>query len=95
MGWIVGTLILWGLKAISVPFARTLAGRNASDSEGGVDEIPVRHYVLADVTVLGIAGFLLGLLAGCFFIGVSFRARDWPGMIAFIAASLVGALLHG
>lgn len=94
MGWIVGTLILWGLKGITAAFARTLAGRSTADSKEGVEEIPTRHYVLADVMVLGIAGLLLGLLAGCFFIGVSFRAKDWPGMIAFIAASLVGASLH-
>lgn len=26
MGWIIGTLILWGLKLIVMPFARLLAG---------------------------------------------------------------------
>jgi hypothetical protein len=51
-------------------------------------------YILADVIVMGAGGFLLGLLTGYFFIGISWRARDWPGMIVFIIASLVGSALY-
>lgn len=127
-GWIIGTLILWGLKLITIPFARFIAGQKvrqpspespASEGESALDdvsaeapegvagqaasktpekpqpEIPAGPYIIADVIVLGIAGLLLGLFTGSFFIGFSWKARDWPGMIAFIAASFVGSALHG
>lgn len=127
-GWIVGTLILWGLKLITVPFARLIAGDKVrppspaapapegeaalpevgGDKQEGEEpqqaskppakpqpEIPAGPYIIADVIVLGIAGLLLGLFTGSFFIGFSWKARDWPGMIAFIGASFVGSALHG
>jgi hypothetical protein len=40
-----------------------------------------------------VAGFLLGLVSGSYFIGISWKARDWPGMIAFIIASAIGSSL--
>jgi hypothetical protein len=43
-------------------------------------EIPAGMYILADVIVMGAAGFLLGLLTGYYFIG-------------FSIASLVGSAL--
>jgi hypothetical protein len=42
---------------------------------------------------MSIAGFLLGLITGYYFIGISLRTRDWPGMLAFIAASFIGSFL--
>jgi len=122
MNWIVGTLILWVLKAITVPFAKMLAGKSvptelpsispapstetATPAETGPqpapmkpksaeDEIPTGYYILADVIVLGMAGLLLGGLTGYYFIGFSWRAKDWPGMIVFIIASFLGSALHG
>jgi len=128
IGWIVGTLILWGLKLITIPFARLIAGDKvrqpspappdtdedaASPDVEGVQpeiagdhkvtkspakqqpEVPTGPYIIADVIVLGVAGLLLGLFTGSFFIGFSWKARDWPGMIVFIAASFVGSALHG
>ena len=59
-----------------------------------VEAIPTGYYILADVLVLGVAGFLLGLITGYYFIGISWRAQEWPGMIAFIVASLIGSLLQ-
>ncbi|MFL7791062.1 MAG: hypothetical protein AB8I69_02895 [Anaerolineae bacterium] len=55
-------------------------------------QIPTIYYIMADVAVMGIGGFLLGLISNSFFIGISLRARDWPGMLVFIAASLIGSL---
>ena len=120
MRWIIGTLILWGLKLITVPFARLLAGDKVKpptpaapapegedalpdvDGETGEPEkqeapksvIPTGAYIIADVIVLGISGLLLGLFTGSFFIGFSWKVRDWPGMIVFIIASLLGSAIH-
>ncbi|HEY59259.1 MAG TPA: hypothetical protein G4N92_01010 [Anaerolineae bacterium] len=55
------------------------------------DAIPTGIYILADVIVMGIAGFLIGLFTGYYFIGISLQARDWPGMIVFILSSLLGS----
>ena len=120
MGWIIGTLILWGLKLIVTPFAKLLAGDKvkavapaaptpsgeaALPAEPGTSPIPAPqvepqviiptgYYILADVLVLGFAGLLLGLFTGSYFIGFSWRAKDWPGMIAFILASLIGSAFN-
>jgi hypothetical protein len=101
-GFIIGTAILWGSKLISLPLARVMAGSRIEKKVVGegekkqeVEIIPLGPYILADVLVLGILGFLLGLLVGWFFIGISWRARDWPGMIVFIGLSVLGTVLHG
>jgi len=123
MGWILGTLVLWGLKLITMPLAKIFAGDKMRSptptapeppepvSEEGLPDvggeqkeikpakpkevIPTGPYILADVIVLGVAGFLLGLLTGSYFIGFSWKARDWPGMIVFILTSFVGSAIHG
>lgn len=59
------------------------------------EQVPTGFYILADVIVLGIAGGLLGMFTGYYFIGFALKPRDWPGMMVFILASLVGSLLHG
>ena len=113
--WIIGTAILWVVKAIgTVPLAKYLSrsrnsrytqptGSEALQSEEvagegekqgeRVEVIPTRSYILADMLVMCVAGFLLGLISGSFFIGISWKARDWPGMIAFIIASVIGSSL--
>ena len=119
MGWVIGTLILWGLKLVVVPLARVFAGGKAEvpvtpapageaaiPLEPGIDpvaappaapadDIPTGAYIIADVIVLGIAGLLLGIFTGSYFIGFSWKARDWPGMIVFILTSLMGSAIHG
>jgi hypothetical protein len=57
--------------------------------------IPTGYYILADVIVLGVAGGLMGLISGYYFIGFSFKPKDWPGMIVFIVSSLIGSFIHG
>ena len=59
------------------------------------DQIPTGFYILADVIIMGVAGGLLGLISGYYFIGISWKPRDWPGMIVFIGASLLGSIIHG
>jgi hypothetical protein len=53
-----------------------------------------KYFVLADVGILAVAGFLIGLLSGYFFIGFSWKAKYWPGMAAFILSSVGGAVLN-
>ncbi len=125
MSWIVGTVILWILKLITVPFAKMLAGDRVKkvapvapvtpgpSSEAALtpdqaetpapapaptqvqEVIPTGYYILADVIVLGVAGGLMGLISGYYFIGFSFKPKDWPGMIVFIISSLIGSFIHG
>ncbi len=59
------------------------------------EQIPTGFYILADVIIMGVAGGLLGLISGYYFIGFSWKPRDWPGMIVFIVASLLGSVIHG
>lgn len=56
-------------------------------------EIPAGYYILADVMVMGFGGLLLGLITGYYFIGISLKIRDWPGMLTFIAASFIGSFI--
>jgi len=70
--------------------------RSEAEAEGESTEdytIPATAYILADVAVLTLAGFFMGAVSGYYFIGISWKARDWPGMIAFIVSSLVGSAL--
>ena len=77
----------------SRPTEEALGPAEEAGPAQGEAEIPAGMYILADVIVMGAAGFLLGLLTGYYFIGFSWKARDWPGMIVFIIASLVGSAL--
>ena len=107
-GFILGTGIVWILTALLViPLARafTRSGRKRpqASAEGGpvvveanaAPEIATGYFILADVVVLTIAGLLLGLVLGWFFIGITWQARSWPGLIAFIVASFLGSAMHG
>jgi len=110
LGFFIGTGIVWGLSALLViPIAKALTRRNSKRSqlsvEAGdsatavtqaeIEEIDTGYYILADVMVLGVAGLLIGLVVGWFFIGITWQARNWPGLIAFIVASVVGSALRG
>jgi len=59
----------------------------------GFNSLVGRCYMLVDTLVLGTAGFLFGAILGWYFFGISFEARGWPGMIAFVAMSMLGASL--
>ena len=105
-GILIGTGILWALNAIVVlPLTNLLATRklagptfaNVKGDADAISELPevksmvTECYVLVDTLVLGVAGFLFGAIMGWYFIGISLQARGWPGMIAFIVMSVVGA----
>ena len=107
--FIVGTAILWLLTGVVViPLAKLLTKNRANKSvqsyEGGQEaiaqteaepEISTGYYILVHVLVLGIAGLIIGLVSGWFFIGITWQAKSWPGMIALIVASIAGAMIHG
>ncbi len=105
MDFILATGIVWILSALIVnPIAKALTeskkqkveslNGQVSQRETSAIEVDTGYYILTDVTVLGIAGFLIGLLSGWFFIGISFKAKGWPGMIAFIIGSFLGSSLR-
>jgi hypothetical protein len=108
-GIMIGTLILWGLTAIFVlPLTKYCVSRrmavegvaetaldNLSPEEKQYwEKVTTRYYILWDVVVLGIAGLIGGLL-GYWFFGLTFQAKGWPGMIAFITGSLLGVAAKG
>lgn len=107
-GILIGTAILWALDALVVsPLAAMMVGRKLEAAGVDIDSIEqlpedqqahwksvyTGQYILWDVLVLSVAGLIMGLF-GYYFIGISFEARGWPGMIAFIAASVLGVSLR-
>lgn len=102
-GILIGTAILWGLTALFVipltewfvsrrlqePAYTHLKAENLDESaQKELESLGTRYFILADVLILGIAGFIAGLL-GYWFIGIALDARGWPGMIAFILTSVL------
>ena len=88
-GILIGTAILWGLNALLVAPAVGLLLNGRLKAEGiGPDalaELPAEqeqywrrqagmYYVLASVVILGIAGFVAGLM-GFYFIGSPWTPR--------------------
>lgn len=106
---VIGTGILWLLTGLVVlPIARLLTnsrakglGQSQVSGQGTLaetqaePEIATGYYILVDVLVLGIAGLIMGWVLGWFFIGITWQAKSIPGMIVFIAASIIGAMMHG
>jgi hypothetical protein len=106
---IIGTGILWLLTGFVVmPLAQLWTNSRAkkcaeSDVSGqGViaqtkttPEIDTSYYIIVDVLVLGLVGLVMGLVFGWYFIGITWQAKSWPGMIALIGASIAGAMMHG
>lgn len=108
MGIVIGTAILWILSAAFVtplatyflkrklqqPAYAHLQGESVSEADQSqLQRLATRTCILADVLVLGTAGIIAGLL-GFWFVGISFNAKGWPGMLAFIIPSVLlsGAL---
>lgn len=109
-GILIGTGILWVTNALLVgPITNYLVEKKlttpafshvGSDMEAAAEMPEVQNlvagtYILVDTLVLGTAGFLMGAILGWFFVGISFEAKGWPGMIAFILMSIFGASVHG
>jgi hypothetical protein len=110
MGIIIGTAILWGLTAILINPIVDAQLRSRMESEGVYvssmeqlsvgeraywDGVATRIYILWDVIILGIAGFLGGYLLGYGLIGISLNVKGWPGMISMIVLSFISAGMRG
>ncbi len=110
MGFLIGMAVLIGLTALVVnPIVNSQF--NARLNAEGLDEetlatLPpeeIKHwktihtqiYILWDVIILGVAGFLFGYFTGMFLIGISLDPKGWPGMIVFIGLSFLGSGLRG
>ena len=107
LGILIGTGVLWGLNLLVVnPIVKRISKRNlvmqpvdgqATEGQPNItsDMVDNRTYIMVDTIVLGIAGLTMGLAIGWFFIGLTWKARQWPGLIAFIGLSFLGSYLHG
>lgn len=108
-GILIGTAILLVLNVILVtPLTNFSVGRRLAlagvkvssldqlspDQKAFWESVAVRHFIMWDVVVLGVAGMIGGLL-GYWFIGFSTQAKGWPGILAFIGMSFAGLALKG
>lgn len=101
-GWIIGTALLWIVTYICVnPVARHIAThrlrkRRVSSHESKIDpqSIPDRYFMFSGALIFTILGFLVGLLFGTYFIGLSWKKRHLPGVVALILASFAGFLFY-
>ena len=108
-GILIGTGILWVTNALLViPITNCLVKNKLStpayahigaDMEAAAElpefnSLVTRSYMFVDALVLGIVGFLMGVILGWFFVGISFEAKGWPGLIAFVTMSMFGASMH-
>ena len=107
MNFVVGTLTLWGLNVLLVqPLAdhwtrrrmarggltsQSLAGEQGEQARQQLASWQTQYFILADVLIMAIAGLILGVALGTPMIGFSWKLKFWPGMIALIVASLIGA----
>lgn len=101
-GWIIGTAFLWIVTYICVnPVARHIATHRLRKTreppyERKVDQqsIPDRYFMFSGALIFTILGFLVGLLFGTYFIGLSWKKRHLPGVAALILASLAGTFFN-
>ncbi len=110
MGFLIGMAILWGLTFLVINPIVNAQVRSKMEAEGVYaeslehlspgekahwDGVVSRTYILWDVIILGIAGFCGGYFFGMTLIGISLTANGWPGMLAFIGLSFLGASMRG
>lgn len=107
-GILIGTAILWIVSAVFVLPITNICVSRKMVAEGvealSIDSltneqkkywkgIATSYYILIDIVILGIVGFIGGLL-GFYFIGISLELKGWPGMLAFIFSSYLGLLVR-
>lgn len=109
LGILIGTAVLWGLgllvvnpiakhftnQTIAQEYSTGMVPKDQATISSRVNSVFTRNYIITDVIVLSVAGFLMGIVAGWFFIGISWNWRSWPGLIAFIGLSVLGSAIHG
>jgi len=86
-----GTDSIWNERSQLFRDTTGITGMTSQPAPGEVESEPaLGTYIFVSVAVLGIAGVAAGL-AGYPMIGLSTRARSWPGMLAMIAGSFWGS----
>lgn len=110
MGILIGTGLLWGsillvINPITKFFTnRRMALQSISNNHLIEDEDKLSkktdiiygpNFIIVSVVVLGLVGFLFGLLVGTFFIGIAWKPRYWPGIITLIGLSFLGSFIYG
>jgi tetrahydromethanopterin S-methyltransferase subunit B len=107
-GILIGTGIVWfSILVIINPLSKYLTKRkstyqtvNGFQVQTGqeisqiADGSSTRNYVIIGVITFAIIGFVVGRTTGWYFIGISWKPKDWPGMLAFIGFSLLGSYLY-
>lgn len=107
-GIFIGTGIVWfSILVIINPLSKYLTKRksiyqpvNEFEVQPGqeisqiTDKSSTRNYVIIGVITFAIIGFAVGRTTGWYFIGISWKPKDWPGMLAFIGFSLLGSYLY-
>ena len=97
IGWIVGTAFLWFVILVIIdPITRRFAQKRLEKKIGfennkiNFESIPSRYFMFFGSVVFMVLGFFIGYLLGLFFIGISLRGRDIPGIISLILSSFAG-----
>jgi hypothetical protein len=100
LGFIVGmAVLLGGLFLLVYPVTESFA-RGRLETATGIhgkninpESIPVCYYSFFGTLIFTVIGFLMGVLFGMFFIGISLRGKDIPGVLSLIVASVSGSML--
>lgn len=86
----LGTIIFWPLKYLgSLQVARLISGGFKKFEDP--DFVGTGHFIFASLLVMAAAGYLFGRWLGFPLVGLSPDPKDWPGMIVFFLASMVGS----
>jgi len=100
LGFIIGmAVLLGGLFLLVYPVTESFARGRLEKATGisgkavNPESIPVCYYSFFGTLIFTVIGFLLGVLFGMFFIGISIRAKDIPGVFSLIVASVSGSML--
>jgi len=100
LGFIIGmAVLLGGLFLLVYPVTESFARGRLEKATGirgkavNPESIPVCYYSFFGTLIFTVIGFLLGVLFGMFFIGISIRGKDIPGVFSLIVASISGSML--
>lgn len=94
-------VLLGGLCFLVYPITESFARGRLETATGIRDKninpesIPIRYYSFFGTLIFSIIGFLMGVLFGMFFIGISWQGKDIPGVLSLVVASVSGAMLVG
>jgi hypothetical protein len=108
MNILITTALLWVVSAVGVAplanfwlrrrllqpaYAHLQGAEGAELDQAAIGTLATQCYILADVLVLGVLGFVGGLLGYQFF-GLSLEAKGWPGIITFMLSSYIGTTVR-